>query len=394
MKGTIQKWKFMILLGALLFLSNMTFAEDKINHYTEGIPIDTTEVSISDKTNIPDRLYVDSLSLKRHFIHRIGIEARPGYIFPTSSFFRGENLNWKPIENSLSLHLKYSFQFHPNTYTDRIYRGAYQGIGVAYYNMYEKPQLGNPLTVYLFQGARIARFNQRLSLNYEWNFGASFGWKPYHSEAFGAEGITVHPRPDERHIRRSDVYELRPLLTTEFNIEGYPAPEFVDLVLKVKPHQVTLVPDAPDQITSNAGWDTKANLSFLTELMDTFGQAGIRTSIFVGTDKEMIEYAAKAGADRVELYTEPYATMYPQNPEAAIAPFIEAAKVTRSLGMGLNAGHDLSLVNLKYMHTHIPWLDEVSIGHALISDALYMGLKQTIEEYKNCLLFNAIYFYF
>lgn len=172
----------MILLGTLLFLSNMTFAEDKINHYTEGIPIDTTEVSISDKTNIPDRLYVDSLSLKRHFIHRIGIEARPGYIFPTSSFFRGENLNWKPIENSLSLHLKYSFQFHPNTYTDRIYRGAYQGIGVAYYNMYEKPQLGNPLTVYLFQGARIARFNQRLSLNYEWNFGASFGWKPYHSD--------------------------------------------------------------------------------------------------------------------------------------------------------------------------------------------------------------------
>lgn len=168
-------------------------------------------------------------------------------------------------------------------------------------------------------------------------------------------------------------------------MKGYPAPEFVDLVLKVKPHQVTLVPDAPDQITSNAGWDTKANLSFLTELMDTFGQAGIRTSIFVGTDKEMIEYAAKAGADRVELYTEPYATMYPQNPEVAIAPFIEAAKVTRSLGMGLNAGHDLSLVNLKYMHTHIPWLDEVSIGHALISDALYMGLKQTIEEYKNCL---------
>ena len=182
MKGTIQKWKFMILLGALLFLSNMTFAEDKINHYTEGIPIDTTAVSISDKTNIPDRLYVDSLSLKRHFIHRIGIEARPGYIFPTSSFFRGENLNWKPIENSLSLHLKYSFQFHPNTYNDRIYRGAYQGIGVGYYNMYEKPQLGNPLTVYLFQGARIARFNQRLSLNYEWNFGASFGWKPYHSD--------------------------------------------------------------------------------------------------------------------------------------------------------------------------------------------------------------------
>ena len=195
-------------------------------------------------------------------------------------------------------------------------------------------------------------------------------------EAFGAEGITVHPRPDERHIRRSDVYALRPLLTTEFNIEGYPSPEFIDLVLKVKPHQVTLVPDAPDQITSNAGWDTKANLSFLTELMDTFGHAGIRTSIFVNTEREMIEYAAKAGADRVELYTEPY---------AAVAPFVEAAKVTRSLGMGLNAGHDLSLVNLKYMHDNIPWLDEVSIGHALISDALYLGLKQTIEEYKNCL---------
>ena len=154
-------------------------------------------------------------------------------------------------------------------------------------------------------------------------------------EAFGAEGITVHPRPDERHIRRSDVYALRPLLTTEFNIEGYPSPEFIDLVLKVKPHQVTLVPDAPDQITSNAGWDTKANLSFLTELMDTFGHAGIRTSIFVNTEREMIEYAAKAGADRVELYTEPYATLYPRNPEAAVAPFVEAAKVTRSLGMGL-----------------------------------------------------------
>ena len=192
-------------------------------------------------------------------------------------------------------------------------------------------------------------------------------------EAFGAEGITVHPRPDERHIRRSDVYALRPLLTTEFNIEGYPSPEFIDLVLKVKPHQVTLVPDSPTQ------------LSFLTELMDTFGHAGIRTSIFVNTEREMIEYAAKAGADRVELYTEPYATLYPRNPEAAVAPFVEAAKVTRSLGMGLNAGHDLSLVNLKYMHDNIPWLDEVSIGHALISDALYLGLKQTIEEYKNCL---------
>lgn len=204
-------------------------------------------------------------------------------------------------------------------------------------------------------------------------------------EAFGAEGITVHPRPDERHIRRSDVYELRPLLSTEFNIEGYPSQDFVDLVLKVKPHQVTLVPDGPDQLTSNAGWNTKKHLSFLTELMEEFGQAGIRTSIFVGTEAEMIEYAAKAGADRVELYTEPYATQYVQNPEAAVAPFVEAAKITRSLGMGLNAGHDLSLQNLKYMHTCIPWLDEVSIGHALICDALYLGLKKTIEEYKNCL---------
>ena len=205
-------------------------------------------------------------------------------------------------------------------------------------------------------------------------------------EAFGAQGITVHPRPDERHIRYSDVYALRPILRTEFNIEGYPSKEFIDLVLKVKPSQVTLVPDGPNQITSNSGWDTKANLSFLTELMDTFGQAGVRTSIFVGTDVEMIEYAAKAGADRVELYTEPYASNYLDNREAAIAPFIEAAKATRSMGMGLNAGHDLSLVNLKYFHENIPWLDEVSIGHALICDALYLGLQKTIEEYKNCLL--------
>lgn len=204
-------------------------------------------------------------------------------------------------------------------------------------------------------------------------------------EAFGAEGITVHPRPDERHIRYADVLALRPILRTEFNIEGYPSKEFIDLVLKVKPHQVTLVPDAPDQITSNSGWDTKNNLSFLTELMDTFGEAGIRTSIFVGTDTEMIEYAAKAGADRVELYTEPYASMYPKNAEQAIAPFVEAARRARSLGLGLNAGHDLSLVNLAYMAKCIPWLDEVSIGHALICDALYLGLKNTIEEYKKCL---------
>lgn len=204
-------------------------------------------------------------------------------------------------------------------------------------------------------------------------------------EQFGADGITVHPRPDERHIRYADVYALRPVLKTEFNIEGYPSKEFIDLVLRVKPTQVTLVPDAPDQITSNCGWDTKTHQAFLTELMDTFGEAGIRTSIFVGTDLELIEYAAKTGADRVELYTEPYASLYPKNPEAAVAPFIEAAERVHKLGMGLNAGHDLSLVNLKYFHDNIPWLDEVSIGHALICDALYLGLKKTIEEYKNCL---------
>lgn len=204
-------------------------------------------------------------------------------------------------------------------------------------------------------------------------------------ESFGAQGITVHPRPDERHIRYSDVYALRPLLKTEFNIEGYPSSDFIDLVLKVKPHQVTLVPDAPDQITSNAGWDTKANLEFLSELMDRFGEAGVRTSIFVGTDIEMIEYAARAGADRVELYTEPYASGYKKNPEEAVAPFVEAAKAVRKLGMGLNAGHDLSLENLEFFHRNIPWLDEVSIGHALVCDALYLGLKKTIEEYRKCL---------
>lgn len=204
-------------------------------------------------------------------------------------------------------------------------------------------------------------------------------------ESFGADGITVHPRPDERHIRQSDVYDLRPLLRTEFNIEGHPTPEFIDLVLKVKPQQVTLVPDSPTQLTSNAGWDTKTHLNFLSEVLDEFNNAGIRTSIFVSTDLEMIEYAAKAGADRVELYTEPYATAYLKEKEAAVAPFVEAAKVVRSLGLGLNAGHDLSLVNLNYFYQNIPWLDEVSIGHALICDALYLGLERTIQEYKDCL---------
>ncbi len=204
-------------------------------------------------------------------------------------------------------------------------------------------------------------------------------------ENFGADGITVHPRPDERHIRRSDVYALRPLLRTEFNIEGYPSRDFIDLVLQVKPHQVTLVPDSPTQLTSNAGWDTKANFNFLSEVLDLFNNAGIRTSVFVSTDAEMIEYAAKAGTDRVELYTEPYASAYAKDREAAVAPFVEAAQVARRLGLGLNAGHDLSLENLTYFHQNIPWLDEVSIGHALICDALYLGLQRTIQEYKNCL---------
>ena len=156
-------------------------------------------------------------------------------------------------------------------------------------------------------------------------------------------------------------------------------------MLKVKPHQVTLVPDSPSQITSNSGWDTKVNFDFLTEVLDAFNTAGIRTSVFVSADAEMIEYAAKAGADRVELYTEPYATAFSKDPEAAVAPFVEAAKVARKLGIGLNAGHDLSLVNLNFFYKNIPWLDEVSIGHALISDALYLGLERTIQEYKNCL---------
>ena len=205
------------------------------------------------------------------------------------------------------------------------------------------------------------------------------------AELFGAQGITVHPRPDERHIRYSDVYALKPLVKTEFNIEGNPIDKFMDLVLKVKPTQVTLVPDAPDAVTSNAGWDVKANFAQLSEWVDTFTSHGIRTSIFVGTDLANIEWAAKTGADRVELYTEPYATGYLANREAAVAPFVEAARHAKSLGIGVNAGHDLSLVNLAYFHQCIPWLDEVSIGHALICDALYMGLKETIEAYHNAL---------
>ena len=200
-------------------------------------------------------------------------------------------------------------------------------------------------------------------------------------EKFGAEGITVHPRPDERHIRYADVREIKPLITTEFNIEGNPIGSFIDLVLEVKPDQVTLVPDAADAITSNAGWDTIANRSFLTEVCSEFKKKGIRTSIFIGADPAMAEGAAVCGADRVELYTEPYALAFPENPEAAIADFLKTAERARDCGLGLNAGHDLNLDNLEYFIRTIPWTDEVSIGHAIISDALYMGLEQTIQAY-------------
>ncbi len=200
-------------------------------------------------------------------------------------------------------------------------------------------------------------------------------------EKFGAEGITVHPRPDERHIRYSDVREIRPIVTTEFNIEGNPIQSFCDLVLEVVPDQVTLVPDAHDAITSNAGWDTIRNRDFLTEICGEFRRKGIRTSIFVGADPAMVEGAALCGCDRVELYTEPYADIYPTDREAAVAPFIKAAEMARECGLGLNAGHDLNLENLEFFIRSIPWTDEVSIGHAIISDALYMGLEETIRAY-------------
>ena len=201
-------------------------------------------------------------------------------------------------------------------------------------------------------------------------------------ERFGAEGITVHPRPDERHIRYADVREIRPLLKTEFNIEGNPTvPSFVDLVLEVVPDQVTLVPDGHNAITSNAGWDTIRNRELLTNLCKRFKDKGIRTSIFIDPDPDMAEAAARCGADRVELYTADYAAEYPLDPEIAIARYLETAKAARAAGLGLNAGHDLSLENLAYFVRTIPWTDEVSIGHAIISDALYMGLEQTIKAY-------------
>jgi pyridoxine 5-phosphate synthase len=201
-------------------------------------------------------------------------------------------------------------------------------------------------------------------------------------ERFGAEGITVHPRPDERHIRYADVRTIRPLLKTEFNIEGNPTvPSFVDLVLEVVPDQVTLVPDGHNAITSNAGWDTLRNRELLTELCKRFKDKGIRTSIFIDPDPDMAEGAALCEADRVELYTADYAAEYSLDPEIAIARYLETAKAARSAGLGLNAGHDLSLENLAYFIKTIPWTDEVSIGHAIISDALYMGLEQTIKAY-------------
>ncbi|MEI6822869.1 MAG: pyridoxine 5'-phosphate synthase [Bacteroidota bacterium] len=200
-------------------------------------------------------------------------------------------------------------------------------------------------------------------------------------ERFGSQGITVHPRPDERHIRYQDVYDLKPVLTTEFNIEGYPSAKFIDLVTTIKPAQVTLVPDPPEAITSNAGWDTIKNEAYLKDLVAVFKSYGIRTSIFIETDLKMIEYAAKTGTDRIELYTESYAKQYVIDKEKAIAPFVEAAKLANQLGLGINAGHDLDMNNLNYFYKNIPGLLEVSIGHALISEALYLGLENTIQLY-------------
>lgn len=200
-------------------------------------------------------------------------------------------------------------------------------------------------------------------------------------ERFGAQGITVHPRPDERHIRYADVFSLKPLITTEFNIEGYPSRQFIDMVLTVKPTQVTLVPDPPDALTSNAGWDTLAHESFLKEVVSEFKAHGIRTSIFIETDERLIRNAAKTGTDRIELYTEPYALEFPQDAYRAVLPFASAARVAIEVGLGINAGHDLSLLNLAYFAKNVPGLLEVSIGHALISDALYYGLENTIQMY-------------
>lgn len=201
----------------------------------------------------------------------------------------------------------------------------------------------------------------------------------------GAQGITVHPRPDQRHIRYQDVLDLKPIMIEEFNIEGNPVPQFIDLVKKVVPDQVTLVPDAENVLTSNAGWDTVRNRDYLRDIVAEFKSAGIRVSVFVDPVAEMVEGAAKIGADRIELYTEAYAHNYIYDREQAILPYVKAASVAQSNGLGINAGHDLSLENLKYFHARIPYVDEVSIGHALISDALYLGLAETIRRYLICL---------
>ena len=203
-----------------------------------------------------------------------------------------------------------------------------------------------------------------------------------HAQRYGAQGITVHPRPDERHIRYKDVYELKPVVTTEFNIEGNPREKkFVELVKNVKPHQVTLVPDAGNQLTSDHGWDTLTHKSYLQEIIAEFKSLGIRTSIFVDPDEKMVEHAKATGTDRIELYTESYAKHYQDNKENAIAPFVRAAKLANALNIGLNAGHDLNLENLKFFKENISGLLEVSIGHALISDCLYFGMENTIQLY-------------
>lgn len=204
-------------------------------------------------------------------------------------------------------------------------------------------------------------------------------------EAFGAQGITVHPRPDERHITHKDVILLKDIVTTEYNIEGYPSEDFMKLVISTKPTQVTLVPDSPDQLTSNAGWDVSGNAEFLSNIIQRLRLAGIRVSLFVDADPLQVRAAANIGTDRVELYTKPYADMFPQNPETAVTPFVEAAREAKKCGIGLNAGHDLNLQNLEYFHKQMPLLDEVSIGHALISDALYLGIEKTIRKYLECL---------
>lgn len=204
-------------------------------------------------------------------------------------------------------------------------------------------------------------------------------------EQFGADGITVHPRPDERHITYNDVRQIASIVTTEFNIEGYPSLAFIELVKSVKPHQVTLVPDAPDAITSNAGWDTITHQSFLYEVISDFKEVGIRTSLFVEAEAKYIEGAKATQTDRIELYTESYAQRFESNKESAVQPFVKSAILANDLGLGINAGHDLNLDNLNYFANSVPFLDEVSIGHALISDALYMGLEKTIVKYKECL---------